>query len=123
LDGRRANRNGRKSNHLYRPFFWGPLGDPTIPDTELWIANYGVVVPQIPNNDWANATLWQYTDTGSVPGIAHNVDRDRFFGSTSQLRIFADVPEPATWAMLLFGFFGVGFTVRSARRKNSVAVA
>lgn len=29
------------------------------------------------------------------------------------------VPEPATWAMMLLGFAGVGFTVRS-RRRNGV---
>jgi hypothetical protein len=28
-------------------------------------------------------------------------------------------PEPATWAMLLLGLFGLGFMVRGARRKNS----
>lgn len=36
---------------------------------------------------------------------------------------FAAVPEPATWAMLLFGFFGVGFIMRGARRKGAVATA
>jgi hypothetical protein len=35
----------------------------------------------------------------------------------------AAVPEPATWAMLLIGFFGVGFVVRGARRKDALAVA
>jgi hypothetical protein len=35
----------------------------------------------------------------------------------------AAVPEPATWAMFLLGFFGIGFMVRGARRKNAVAIA
>ena len=35
----------------------------------------------------------------------------------------AALPEPATWTMLLLGFFGLGFMVRSARRKNAIAVA
>jgi hypothetical protein len=33
------------------------------------------------------------------------------------------VPEPATWAMLLIGFFGVGTALRLARRKQTGAVA
>jgi PEP-CTERM motif len=32
------------------------------------------------------------------------------------------VPEPATWAMLLLGLFGVGFMMRGARRKDAVAL-
>jgi hypothetical protein len=31
------------------------------------------------------------------------------------------VPEPAIWAMMLFGFFGVGFMVRGSRRKWGAA--
>lgn len=33
------------------------------------------------------------------------------------------VPEPAVWAMLLLGFFGVGFMVRGARRRDAIALA
>ena len=33
------------------------------------------------------------------------------------------VPEPATWAMFFLGLFGIGFMVRSARRKEAVVVA
>jgi hypothetical protein len=33
------------------------------------------------------------------------------------------VPEPATWAMMLTGFFGVGFMMRGSRRKQAGAVA
>ena len=35
----------------------------------------------------------------------------------------AAVPEPATWAMMLFGFGGVGFSMRSARRKTMLKYA
>ena len=33
------------------------------------------------------------------------------------------VPEPATWAMMIIGFGGVGSMVRSARRKQTAAFA
>jgi hypothetical protein len=33
------------------------------------------------------------------------------------------VPEPATWAMMIFGFGFVGFMARNARQKNAAAVA
>lgn len=34
-----------------------------------------------------------------------------------------DVPEPATWAMLLVGFGAIGAAMRSSRRRNSIALA
>ncbi|MDP3747530.1 MAG: PEPxxWA-CTERM sorting domain-containing protein [Phenylobacterium sp.] len=37
--------------------------------------------------------------------------------------IGAAVPEPATWAMMIIGFGGVGGMLRSARRKQAVAFA
>jgi len=36
---------------------------------------------------------------------------------------FSAVPEPATWAMMIIGFGGVGSMVRSARRKQAAAFA
>jgi hypothetical protein len=33
------------------------------------------------------------------------------------------VPEPATWTMMLVGFFGLGAMVRSSRRKQAAATA
>ena len=45
-------------------------------------------------------------------------------GGTSILQITADftaaVPEPSTWAMMIFGFLGVGFL--AYRRKSGVAL-
>ena len=33
----------------------------------------------------------------------------------------AGVPEPATWAMMLLGFAGLGFALRRSRRKVAIA--
>jgi hypothetical protein len=33
------------------------------------------------------------------------------------------VPEPATWGMMMLGFFGVGFMMRRSRRKDAAALA
>jgi GH25 family lysozyme M1 (1,4-beta-N-acetylmuramidase) len=41
----------------------------------LWIASYGAPEPTLPNG-WVTWALWQYTSTGSVPGITGNVDLD-----------------------------------------------
>jgi lysozyme len=38
---------------------------------------------------WSSAVLWQYSFTGSVPGIADAVDRDRFIGTLGDLRALA----------------------------------
>ena len=50
----------------------------------LWIAHWGVSAPSVPADDWGgNGWLfWQWTSTGHVAGIAGNVDRDRFDGSS-----------------------------------------
>lgn len=45
--------------------------------TRLWVAEYGVDEPR-DNGKWAAYAGWQYTDTGRVPGIDGDVDRDRF---------------------------------------------
>lgn len=50
----------------------------------LWIASYEAA-PSIPNG-WSAATLWQYTDKGTVDGIETIVDRDRFDGDGPALQ-------------------------------------
>lgn len=60
----------------------------------------------------------QVTDNFTLPGGAHNFTLDyvEANGSPSVLNFnVAAVPEPATWAMMLIGFFGIGAMVRSRR--------
>jgi hypothetical protein len=41
-------------------------------------------------------------------------------GGSFQLTSVAAVPEPATWAMMLVGFFGIGATLRHQRRRRPI---
>jgi GH25 family lysozyme M1 (1,4-beta-N-acetylmuramidase) len=45
----------------------------------LWVAEYGASKPSVPANNWARHgfSVWQYSSSGSVPGIHGNVDLDR----------------------------------------------
>jgi GH25 family lysozyme M1 (1,4-beta-N-acetylmuramidase) len=54
----------------------------------LWIAHYGVSSPRVPGG-WSRWTFWQRTSTGSVAGIAGNVDVNRFSGTTAELASLA----------------------------------
>jgi hypothetical protein len=56
-----------------------------------------------------------------ITGVTINSDTG--FGSFKQLRIdlaqpTTPVPEPATWAMMLLGFGGVGMAMRRSRKRN-----
>lgn len=43
----------------------------------LWVAQYGVEQPQ-DNGNWSYWEGFQYTDSGRIPGIEGNVDRDQY---------------------------------------------
>ena len=83
------------SGHLIKEHL-GNGTDPILEQTSLWLAQYGDT-PSWPRGCWATWSLWQYTDQGSVPGIAGNVDCNRFNGSADQCRKWfgpVDYPTP-----------------------------
>jgi lysozyme len=45
----------------------------------LWVAQWGVPSPSVPASNWGGHgySVWQYTSSGSVPGISGKVDMDR----------------------------------------------
>jgi GH25 family lysozyme M1 (1,4-beta-N-acetylmuramidase) len=55
----------------------------------LWIANYNSAPPStLPANTyapWSSYKFWQYSSTGSVPGITGNVDKDIYTGTFLQM--------------------------------------
>lgn len=56
----------------------------------LWVADWTTASnPTIPNG-FPYATVWQYTDSGSVSGISGAVDRDRFNGDHTRLLALAN---------------------------------
>lgn len=86
----------------------GGLPNATLSAASLWIPAYGSVpavlqgllsvippletlltavgyLPRLPPG-WATWEMWQYTETGSCPGIPAPVDRSRFNGTEAQLR-------------------------------------
>jgi hypothetical protein len=58
-------------------------------------------------NEGIAPLYWEYNDPVSVSLTTSEVP----------------VPEPATWAMLVLGLFGIGLMARCARRREAVAVA
>ncbi|HEY5835563.1 GH25 family lysozyme [Streptomyces sp.] len=56
----------------------------------LFVAHYTTATsPTIPAG-WPTWTVWQYTSTGSVSGVAGNVDRDKFNGTRDRLLALAN---------------------------------
>jgi lysozyme len=56
----------------------------------LFIATYGTCA-DVPA-PWTNMVFWQYSATGTVPGITGNVDLDRFPGTKAGLIAYANGP-------------------------------
>ncbi|MDN3275906.1 PEP-CTERM sorting domain-containing protein [Frankia sp. RB7] len=69
------------------------------------------------NDDVASADFFQYLAAASSDWLAADGEGVRLFvdGTVSA------VPESSTWAMMLLGFFGVGFL--AYRRRNQVALS
>jgi len=76
------------------PGFWNVL-----PDTDqfanevLWVADWGTSCPTL-DTPWTGWSLWQYSDTGSVPGVSDAADVDRFNGTLAQLQALASGAAP-----------------------------
>ncbi len=85
---------GRRPIIYTNPNFWKNFMSETEEFTNysLWLANYDVVKPTIPANNWGGKdyTIWQNSQKGAVNGISGDVDRNRFNGSLEQLIAFVN---------------------------------
>ena len=87
--GRIYERTGVHGMIYMSPAFWrSKVGDTTwFADNGykvLWIAHWTTASsPDLPADDWGGNgwSFWQYTSSGSVPGISGRVDLDRFNGT------------------------------------------
>lgn len=71
------------------PVFWEDhVASDAHSDHPLWIANWGVDCPRIPDQ-WTGWVFWQTSASGSYSGISGDVDTDLFNGSRDLLRAFA----------------------------------
>jgi GH25 family lysozyme M1 (1,4-beta-N-acetylmuramidase) len=102
--GRIYERTGARGMIYASPTFWrNAMGDTT------WFASNGYVMvwvahwttglgPTVPAANWGGYgwTLWQYSSSGSVPGISGRVDLDRFNGlDLTSLVLTSGVIPPA----------------------------
>ncbi len=84
---------GRKPMIYAASGFWNTIqGTGQFAGYPLWVANYGVSCPQMPNT-WNQWTMWQYTDTGRVSGISGNVDLNQFQGTLAELQALAGIGD------------------------------
>ena len=62
------------------PSWWtGNIGSSAFTLDPLWVANWFVSSPSVPENNWGGTgwQVWQYSDAGTVPGIPGRVDLDQ----------------------------------------------
>ncbi|HZS41388.1 MAG TPA: GH25 family lysozyme [Polyangia bacterium] len=75
--------------YSYPSWFAGvSFTDPKLAQYPLYIATLAKCASVPP--PWTTATFWQYSFTGTVPGITPQVDLDRFVGTAGELTAFAN---------------------------------
>lgn len=76
---------GRHATLYFDPGFWPYTGNSTqFGKRRLWIAHYASKPDPLPPG-WTTWTFWQYSSSGTVPGINPPVDLDVFNGDEQAL--------------------------------------
>jgi lysozyme len=78
------------SVRVFNSLLGGPAGFGPYP---LWVANWNVRCPNIPDPPWTRWTFWQSSATGTVAGFSDPVDVDRFNGTSADLMAFVNAPS------------------------------
>ncbi len=93
--------------------------------TEVLAGNVSQTYALVPSSQGFTTEVIHFTSTGSDNGLQFDeIGPLPTFGSDQQgnlldnVTVFSAVPEPATWAMMLLGFFGMAFAIRSNRRST-----
>lgn len=76
---------GRPAIIYTGPNFWNHAMRQHFPGRPLWVAQYGVSAPTVPEG-WSTWTLWQYTETWQPPGAMAPIDGNVFNGDATSLR-------------------------------------
>lgn len=69
-------------------FNWKPLVEA---NSGLWVAAWGDDMGS--PKHWDLTAFWQYSSTGSVPGVSGNCDLDKFFGSPSAFKKYGGIKD------------------------------
>ncbi len=91
--------------YTYQYFWQHQMGDTTaLTGYRLWFARYTNDPSQVqPPGGWQTWTFWQYTSTGSVPGIQGDVDLNRFCCAVTNFDALANGAGASAYASNPFG--------------------
>jgi lysozyme len=78
---------------IYTAAFMEPALGPGFGRYPLWVANHGAGCPLVPAG-WRGWRLWQYTSSGSCPGLVGPADLNAFEGTLEELRAWAGGASP-----------------------------
>ena len=96
---------------------------------------YDTFLQQLLSPGTYTVSVQAYSNFAIGPNLSDGFENDGTFGGRSNAWAFdilnvsqatqvgGAVPEPATWAMMLFGFGAAGVALRRQRRKGALAIA
>ena len=73
--------------------FWNENLNDTFGAYPLWIAEYDVEAPTLPEG-WSAWTLWQWKGDAAVPGVEKSADLSRLAGETSTEDLVISAQSP-----------------------------
>jgi len=68
-------------------------------------------------------TAWSFANDQAQAGAVQNANSDSADMNVWAFRVAGSVPEPATWAMMLLGFAGIGAVMRARRKPVLMQIA